>query len=65
MIQRLETLYYQCLRHIEQDLAPFHMLVGANGSVKRLFSMLLRFSGILCAMASMQRFTVGRVSCAI
>ena len=28
MIQRLETLYYQCLRYIEQDLAPFHVLVG-------------------------------------
>ncbi len=37
MIQRLETLYYQCLRHVEQDLALFHMLVGANGSGKTTF----------------------------
>jgi len=37
MIQRLETLYYQCLRHSEQDLAPFHILGGPNGSGKSTF----------------------------
>ena len=45
MIQRLETLYYQCLRHIEQDLAPFHMLVGANGSGKTTFLDAIAFLG--------------------
>ena len=45
MIQRLETLYYQCLRHVEQDLAPFHMLVGANGSGKTTFLDAIAFLG--------------------
>lgn len=37
MIQRLETLYYQCLRHVEQDLSANQVLVGPNGSGKTTF----------------------------
>ena len=43
MIQRLETLYYQCLRHIEQDLARSQVLVGPNGSGKTTFLDALAF----------------------
>ena len=45
MIQRLETLYYRCLRHVEQDLARFHLLAGANGSGKTAFLDALAFLG--------------------
>ncbi len=45
MIQRLETLYYRCLRHVEQDLAPFHILSGANGSGKTTFLDAIAFFG--------------------
>ena len=37
MIQRIETLFYQCLRHTQQDLGPFHILSGPNGSGKTTF----------------------------
>ena len=37
MIQRLETLYYQCLRHVDQDLTANQVLVGPNGSGKTTF----------------------------
>ena len=37
MIQRLETLYYQCLRHVDQDLEASQVLVGPNGSGKTTF----------------------------
>lgn len=45
MIQRLETLSYRCLRHVEQDLARFHLLAGANGSGKTAFLDALAFLG--------------------
>jgi len=43
MIQRLETLYFQCLRHVEQDLASCQVLVGPNGSGKTTFLDALAF----------------------
>ncbi|MDA0709604.1 MAG: ATP-binding protein [bacterium] len=37
MIQRLETLYYQCLRHVDQELGTHQVMVGPNGSGKSTF----------------------------
>jgi len=37
MITRIEALNYRCLRHVAQDLGPFHVLVGPNGSGKSTF----------------------------
>lgn len=49
MIQRLETLYYQCLRHIEHDLESCQVLVGPNGSGKTTFLDAISFvSDLVC-----------------
>jgi len=37
MITRIEALNYRCLRHIDQRLGPFHVLVGPNASGKTTF----------------------------
>jgi len=37
MITRIEALNYRCLRSVQQDLKPFQILVGANGSGKSSF----------------------------
>lgn len=37
MITRIEALNYRCLRHVAQDLGPFHILVGPNASGKSTF----------------------------
>ncbi len=37
MIAYIEALNYRCLRHIQQSLGPFHVLVGANASGKTTF----------------------------
>ena len=37
MITRIEALNYRCLRHVAQDLGPFHILVGPNASGKSSF----------------------------
>jgi predicted ATPase len=37
MFQRLETLYYRCLRYVDQDFGPSQVLVGPNGSGKTTF----------------------------
>jgi len=37
MISRIEALRYRCLRYVEQDLLPFHVLVGPNASGKSTF----------------------------
>lgn len=43
MITRIEALNYRCLRHVAQDLGPFHILVGPNGSGKSTFLDVLAF----------------------
>ncbi|MBT3605109.1 MAG: AAA family ATPase [Candidatus Latescibacteria bacterium] len=49
MIQRLETLYYQCLRHVDQDLSTSQVLVGPNGSGKTTFLDAIAFlSDLVC-----------------
>lgn len=37
MLTRIEALNYGCLRHVEQDTGPFHVLVGPNASGKSTF----------------------------
>jgi len=37
MITRVEALNYRCLRHVERDVGPFHVLVGPNASGKSTF----------------------------
>jgi hypothetical protein len=37
MITRIEAHNYRCLRHVAQDLGPFHILVGPNASGKSTF----------------------------
>ena len=43
MITRVEALNYRCLRYVAQDLGPFHVLVGPNGSGKTSFVDVLGF----------------------
>jgi hypothetical protein len=37
MISRIQALNYRCLRHVDQDLDRFHVLVGPNASGKSTF----------------------------
>lgn len=37
MISRIETLNYSCLPYVDQQLGPFHVLVGPNASGKSTF----------------------------
>ncbi len=37
MLTRVQAFNYRCLRHIDQTLGPFQVLVGANGSGKSTF----------------------------
>lgn len=43
MIVRIETLNYVCLRHIQQPLSHFHVLVGPNASGKSTFLDVIAF----------------------
>ena len=47
MITRVEALNYRCLRYIEQDLGPLHVLVGPNASGKTTFLDVVAFLGRL------------------
>jgi predicted ATPase len=47
MITRIETWNYRCLRYIQQDLGPFHVLVGPNASGKTTFLDVVAFLGRL------------------
>jgi len=44
---RVEALGYRSLRHISQDLGPFHVLVGPNASGKSTFLDVVAFLGDL------------------
>lgn len=37
MIRRIQALRYRCLRNVDQDVAPFQVLVGPNASGKSAF----------------------------
>lgn len=47
MITRLETLYYRCLRHIDQRLSPRQVVAGPNASGKTSFLDAIAFLGDL------------------
>ncbi len=47
MIGRIEALNYRSLRHVNQDLGPFSILVGANASGKSTFLDVVAFLGHL------------------
>jgi len=47
MISLIETLNYRCLRHVNQPLEAFHILVGPNASGKTTFLDVLGFMGDL------------------
>jgi predicted ATPase len=47
MITRIEALNYRCLKYIQQDLGPFHVLVGPNASGKTTFLDVVAFLGRL------------------
>lgn len=47
MITRIEAWNYRCLRYVEQDLGPFHVLVGPNASGKTTFLDVVAFLGRL------------------
>ncbi|GIX46023.1 MAG: hypothetical protein KatS3mg131_0234 [Candidatus Tectimicrobiota bacterium] len=37
ILHRIEVLNYKCLRYVDRELRPFHILVGANASGKSTF----------------------------
>jgi len=47
MIRRIEALNFRCLRHVEQTLNNFHILVGPNASGKTTFLDVVAFLGDL------------------
>ena len=47
MISLIEALNYRCLRHIQQGLGPFQVLVGPNASGKTTFLDVIGFLGDL------------------
>ena len=49
MITRLEALDFRCLRHVSQNMGPFHVLIGPNASGKTTFLDVVAFLGDLVA----------------
>lgn len=49
MITRIEAAQYRCLRSVSQNLEPFQVLVGPNGSGKTAFLDVVAFLGTLVA----------------
>jgi predicted ATPase len=47
MFSRIEALRFRALRYVEQELGPFHVLVGPNGSGKTTFLDVIGFLGDL------------------
>ena len=43
MISHIETMNYRCLRYINVDLEPFHILIGPNASGKSTFLDVMAF----------------------
>lgn len=43
VISRIEALNFSCLRYVNQDIGPFHVLVGPNASGKSTFLDVLGF----------------------
>jgi len=43
MITQLEAYNYRCLRHVQQPLGRFHVLIGRNASGKSTFLDVLGF----------------------
>ncbi len=50
MIQKIEALHFRCLRYINQQLDPFHILVGPNASGKTTFLDTIAFLGDLVSL---------------
>jgi len=49
LIRRIEALRYRCLESVAQEIRPFHLLVGANGTGKSTFLDVPQFLGDLVA----------------
>ena len=49
MITKIEASGYRCLRHVEQSLKPWQVLVGPNGSGKSAFLDVIAFMGDLAS----------------
>ncbi len=47
MITRIQALNYRCLRHVDQRMGNFHVLVGPNASGKTTFLEVIAFLGQL------------------
>jgi predicted ATPase len=47
VITRIETLNYKCLRYVDQELSPFHVLIGPNASGKSTLLDVIAFLGDL------------------
>lgn len=47
MFSKIEALNYRCLRYIDKELGPFHVLVGPNASGKTTFLDVISFLGQL------------------
>jgi predicted ATPase len=47
MITRIQSLNYRCLRHVDQRMSNFHVLVGPNASGKTTFLDVIAFLGQL------------------
>ena len=45
MITRIQARNYRCLRYIDQELGPFHVLIGPNASGKTTFLDVVSFVG--------------------
>lgn len=45
MITRIQARNYRCLRYVDQELGPFHVLIGPNASGKTTFLDVVSFVG--------------------
>lgn len=54
MFRRIEALNYRCLRHVQQSIGRFHILVGPNASGKSTFLDVIRFLGDMIQPAGIE-----------